>query len=145
MTTELAKRDMLDIDIDFSDLLVIFMVIIMASLMSTMVTTSAQATQALQAQAYTGLTDSRDLNASHSLQWINLISKPPYTPWITASFHNNGPHSVFIAINNPDEATEIAPRGGIDVDMSGADRRIEFVFYRCSASETASVTVVGKY
>lgn len=123
-----------------------FIIVMIAALAPTLQRMfSVSSAQALQAQSYVGLTDSRTLRATASLQWLNLVSDPPYHPWITASFHNDGPHSVFIAINSPGEPTEIASGGGIEVDMSGGDRRIEFVFYRCNAGETASVVVVGKY
>jgi hypothetical protein len=97
------------------------------------------------AQSYQGLTDSRTLNATPTLQWLNLISDPPYSPWISASFFNDGPNSVFIGINNPDELTEINKGGSLEVNMSGGQRRIEFVFYKCNPGQTASVRVVGKY
>lgn len=147
MTTDVTKRDSSDMDIgiDLSDMMMIVMMVLMMSIIPTLTTTTTQTTQALRAQSFTGLTDSRDLEANRFLQWINLISDPPYTPWITATFHNDGPHSVFIAINNPGESTEITSGGSIAVDMTGGDRRIEFVFYRCNIGETASVRAVGKY
>lgn len=144
----LAKQDEFGLDIDLSDMMMIIMMVVMMSVLQSMpalTTATAQATQALQAQSYTGLTDSRVLTANRFLQWVNLVSSPPYSPWITASFYNDGPHSAFIAINNPDEPTEIALGGSIEVNMTGGDRRIEFVFYRCNAGETASVRAVGKY
>lgn len=101
--------------------------------------------QMLQAQAYVGLTDNRTLNATPTDKWLNFISDPPYTPWISASFFNDGPHSAFIGINNPDELTEVAVGEGIEVDMTGASRRIEFIFYKCNIGEKASVRVIGKY
>ncbi|MBA7710638.1 hypothetical protein ES703_119583 [subsurface metagenome] len=145
MTTDLTKKDELDLGIDISDMMMIIMMVVMASVLSTVTTTSTQATQALQAQAFVGLTDARELKANRHLQWINLVSDPPYTPWITATFYNDGPHSVFLAINNPDEFTEIGVDGDIFVDMRGGDRRMEFVFYKCNVGETASVRVIGKY
>jgi len=143
--TTIAKRDELDIGIDMSDMLVLMMVLIMASLLSSISGIAASSTQQLQAQAYVGLTDSRTLHATQVLQWINLISDPPYTAWITASFHNNGPDSAFVSINNPDEFTEIANGEDIAVSMAGADRRIEFVFYKSNLGERASIRALGKY
>ncbi len=104
-----------------------------------------QLTQYLEAQAYVGLTDERILNATPTMQWLNLISDPPYHPWITAYFFNDGPHSVFIGINNPDELTQLANGEDKTVDMTGADRRIELVFFKTNRGEKASVRVVGKY
>jgi len=125
------------------------MMVLMMSMMTALTESTAKAAetaaQALSVQSYTGLTDSRVLGANRTLQWINLVSDPPYTPWISATFSNGGPHSVFIAVNNPDQLTEIDVGGSIEVDMTGASRRIEFVFYKCNIGETASVTAVGKY
>lgn len=148
MAKDLVKQDDFDFGIDVSDMMMMIMMIVMVSVISSMTATTAQAAQTaqtLQAQSYTGLTDSRVLLARSTLQWINLVSDPPYTPWITAAFYNDGPDSVFIAINNPAELTEVGSGGSITVDMAGGDRRIEFVFYRRNAGETASVRVVGKY
>lgn len=141
--TTVAKRDELDMGIDMSDIMVMMMMIMMMALLPSLVGTTASTT--LQAQAYVGLTDSRTLHATQVLQWINLISDPPYTAWITASFHNDGPDSAFVAVNNPDEFTEIANGEDITVSMAGADRRIEFVFYKSNLGERASVRVLGKY
>ena len=104
-----------------------------------------QLTQYLEAQFYTGLTDDRTLNATPTMQWLNLISDPPYNPWISAYFFNDGPHSVFIGINSPDELTQLATGEDKTVDMTGADRRIELVFFKSNRGERASVRVVGKY
>ena len=101
--------------------------------------------QASALQVYTGLTDERVLNATPTLQWLNLISDPPYVGWITASFFNDGPNSVFIGINNPDELHELAVGEAYDVSMVGAQRRIEFLYYRSNPGEITSVRVVGKY
>ena len=149
MGNELAMVDD-DIDIEISDMTLIFMMVIVASLMTTVVSPLAQQ---LQAQSYQGLTDSRVLNATPTLQWINLISDPPYSPWITASFHNDGwteqgvhyDWSVFIGINNPDELQELASGEDYSVNMAGGQRRIEIVFWKCNQGEKASVRVIGKY
>lgn len=145
MAKDLVKQDEFDFGFEFSDMMMIMMMVMMVSVVSGMTATAAQTTQALQAQSYTGLTDSRVLAVRPNLQWLNLVSDPPYTPWITATLHNDGPHSVFIAINNPSEFVELSMGDEYPVDMSGADRRIEFVFYRCNLGETASVRAVGKY
>ncbi|MBA7558623.1 hypothetical protein ES708_00227 [subsurface metagenome] len=97
------------------------------------------------AQAYQGLTNTLVLNATPTTQWVNLINDPPYSPLITASFYNDGPNSVFIAINNPDEFLELNEGDSRVVSMSGGERRIEFIFYKCNPGERASVRVDGKY
>lgn len=142
MTTDITKQDDMDLGIDLSDMMMIMMMIMMVSLMATVI---PAATQQLSAQSYTGLTDERILEANRYLQWINLVSDPPYTPWISASLQNDGPQSVFIAVNNPGEMLEIANGEGQELSMVGAARRIEFLFYKCNTGETASVRVIGKY
>ncbi|GAJ20527.1 unnamed protein product [marine sediment metagenome] len=104
-----------------------------------------QLAQYLEAQAYVGLTDDRVLNATPTIQWLNLINDPPYHPWITAYFFNDGPHSVFIAINNPNELTQLANGEDKTVDMTGATRRIELIFFKTNRGERASVRAIGKY
>lgn len=126
-------------------LLTMVMLMAVMSILPNIITTTAQAKQYLQAQAYTGLTDDRVLKATPTIKWINLISNPPYHPWITAYFFNDGPHSVFIGINNPDELTQVAAGESKTVDMTGGDRRIEFVFFKSNLGEKASVRVIGKY
>lgn len=142
MAKELVKQDDMDLGIDMSDLMMIMMMLMIVSLLTTVV---PAATQQLSAQAYTGLPDERTLEANRFLQWINLVSDPPYTPWISASFHNDGPQSVYIAINNPGEMLEIANGEDHSVSMAGAARRIEFIFYKSNIGDTASVRVIGKY
>ncbi len=142
MTSDITKQDDMDLGIDMSDMMMMMMMIMMVSLLTTVV---PAATQQLSAQAYTGLTDERTLEANRYLQWVNMISDPPYTPWISAALQNDGPQSVFIAINNPGEMLEIANGESQELSMAGAARRIEFLFYKCNIGETASVRVIGKY
>lgn len=142
MAKELAKRDEFDIGIEVSDLMMVFMMVMMVSLMTTVVTPVAQQ---LRAASYVGLTNTLVLNATSTTKWVNLVNDPPYTPLITATFHNDGPNSVFIAINNPDEFLELNKDDSRVVTMSGGERRIEFIFYKCNPGEHATVRVDGKY
>jgi len=96
-------------------------------------------------QQFLGLEDSRELVATDQLQWLDLLNNSPYTPWITASFFNDGPDSVFIAINLPSGFTELKSGESKSVNFSMADRRIEVIYFVCNAGESASVRAVGKY
>lgn len=145
MAKEVALYDEDDIGIEMSDVMMMLMVVMMMSVLPSIAASTARATQTLQAQAYVGLTDSRVLEANPSFQWINLISDPPYIPWISASFFNDGPHPVFIAINNPDDWLELNASDQRTVSMLGGDRRIEFIFYKCNLGEKATVRVDSKY
>lgn len=131
-----------DIGIEVADMMLIFMMVVVASLMTSVVSPMAQQ---LQAQSFRGLTNTLELKATPDMQWVNLINDPPYAPLITASFFNNGPNSVFIAINNPDELIELNSGESRLISMAGGDRRIEFIFYRCNLGERATVRVDGKY
>lgn len=103
-----------------------------------------------QTQTLQGHIDSRVLQATPALQWMNLISDPPYTAWVTASFFNDGllvggivvANSVFIGINNPDELHELMYGEQYNVNMTGS-RGIELIYYR--SNNGATVRVVGKY
>ena len=101
--------------------------------------------QMLRAQAYYGMTDPRTLDANGTLKWLNLVDGPPYTPWISASFFNDGPDKVYIGINTPDGYPPIEKGESMSVDFFGADRKIETIFYWCDATRKAGVRVVGKY
>lgn len=142
MAKDLVEHDEFDIGIEVSDMMMIFMMIMMASLMTNVVTPAAHQ---LSAASYTGLTNTLVLNATPTTQWVNLINDPPYSPLMAASFYNDGPNSVFIAINNPDEFLELNEGDSRIVSMTGGERRIEFIFYRCNFGEHASVRVDGKY
>lgn len=100
--------------------------------------------QMLQAQSYYGIIDPRTLNATGVLKWLSLVEDPPYTPWISVSFFNDGPDKVNIGINRPD-GSPIESGESLTVDLSGANRRIETIFYQCDTGETASVRAIGKY
>jgi hypothetical protein len=134
-----------DIDIEMSDIMPVLMVAMMAVMVSFMTTVVSPMAQQLQAASYVGLTNTFVLRATPTIQWINLVNDPPYTPLITATFYNDGPNSVFIAINNPDELLELNKDDSRIVSMSGGERRMEFIFYRCNPGERATVRVDGKY
>ena len=63
----------------------------------------------MAAQSFVGLTDYRELDADGQMRWVTLT-----TPWITASFFNDGdPNnptksvSAYVAINSPDSFTAL--------------------------------------
>ncbi len=111
------------------------------------------AAQSYAAQAYLGLTDYRVLEADGQLRWLSLVDASPFTPWITASFFNDGdvtkdppgPVSVYIAINNPDTMVELKKGESQYADFSFAQRRIEIIFYKTDLGKRARVRVEGKY
>jgi Flp pilus assembly protein CpaB len=107
--------------------------------------TSAQQEQALAAQSYVGQTVTKKITANSDLRWINTISESPFTPWISVDIVNDGPDSVFIGINNPDQMTEIFGGESIQGMFAGYNRRIEYIFYKTHPTKTASLRIIGKY
>jgi len=101
--------------------------------------------QAVRVQAYRGMADPREIEATDTLGWIDLISNPPYTPWISAYFINNGPDAVEIGINYPDNRFVMNPGETITVDRSWAQERIGVIFFICAKGERASIRVIGEY
>jgi hypothetical protein len=99
----------------------------------------------LQTQQYEGLTANRNLQANDSTHWENLTSNPPYVPWITASFYNEGPDTAFLSLNYPDNAVPLKAKETWNVGFTGANRRLEVIFYKTDPGKSALVRVVGKY
>ena len=146
MAKELTTySDDFDISTIMTALFMLVMVMAVMAILPSITATTAQAQHYLAAQAYTGLTNTLVLRATSTIQWMNLVSDPPYTPLITATFYNDGPNSVFIAINNPAELLRLNKDDSRIVSMSGGERRIEFIFYKCNPGESATVRVDGKY
>ena len=142
MAKDLTKGDEFFND---SDMTMIMMMVMMAAIMSQFISPIAQAqAQMIQTQAYTGVEDPRKLRAIHLLQWIDLAHDEPFTPWISAYFINDGPNTVEIGINFPDDRFEIMVGETITVTRSGAEERINIIFYTCRSGR-ANVRVTGVY
>lgn len=102
----------------------------------------------VEKERFEGITDSRTLKANDKLQVLNLIYDDPYIPWINAFIINDGPNTVYIAINNDNKPNcwhEIRVDETRVLDQSSADERIGLLFYRCGEGETASVRVEAHY
>lgn len=132
----------LDLGIELSDIMMLFMMAMMATVMPAVSATS----KALQAQAYTGLVDEKILYATSVVKYINLLNTPPYTPWISATIYNDSPDTAaYISVNSPDNWITIHPMSWQPVDMSGGTRRIEFIYYKTDPPGSATIRAVGKY
>ena len=125
------------IDYMFQAIMVVAILVIMP------VTQAAQ--RYFASQRYSGQIDPRTLDATEELRWINLVDYPPYTPWISATFYNEGPDKVYIAINRPDNWQGLDKRRSFVSDLAGGDMRMEIVYFKCGSGETAEITAVGKY
>lgn len=66
--------------------------------------------------------------------------------WISASFVNAGPNVAEVLINGDGDWVTLPIGIPVNVDLSGADRKIEKFAYQCTTvGFTASVVVIGKY
>lgn len=104
-----------------------------------------QIRKSLQKEEFKGLLDIRTLDATEEFKFIDLVNDYPHTPWITAYFFNEGPHSARISVNGEDDWQTLAMGASQSLNFAKAERRIEQVCYQCAAGETASVGVTGKY
>lgn len=136
----MASDDMFDV----SELMPMMMVMVMAALAS-LLQTQQVTSEALQVQAYEGKTVVKELNATATLGWLDLVHVYPYIPWSWAFFVNEGPYDVQIGINNPGELFTVHPGANRVVDRIGAAERISVIFYVCQPTETARVSVTGEY
>ncbi len=101
--------------------------------------------QYIQAQSYVGVSDPRVVEATDKLTYLDLINEHPYTPWVSVSFLNDGPDSVWIAINQPTAIYELKAEETASVYRIGAQERISAIFFICAAGEEASIRVIGEY
>lgn len=144
----MANEDTMDLGIGMSDMMPMMMIMMMAIMMSmiqSQQTTSQSTAQALQVQSYEGKTIVKELNATATLSWVDLVHTYPNIPWSWAFFVNDGPYDVQIGINNPGELFIIHSQANRVVDRRGASERISVIFYVCEPTETATVSVTGEY
>jgi len=99
---------------------------------------------AIRTQAYRGVTDPREVEATETLKWIDLVSNPPYTPWISAFLINDGPDAVAVGINYPDNRFMMNLGDTITVNRSWASERIAVIFFICPEGR-AKLRIIGEY
>ncbi|GAI68454.1 unnamed protein product [marine sediment metagenome] len=99
----------------------------------------------LEKAEFEGVVDPRTFAVTDEMRGIALIHDWPFTPWITASFFNDGPNRAYIALNYIFDWASLEKGESANMDFSRSDRRIQFVHYKCDAGEKATVRVIGKY
>lgn len=100
----------------------------------------------LEREHFQGRIDPRDLSANDQLQLLDLKNKTPMTPWTSVFIINDGPNTVDVGINEPDNAQEIRASETRTIDYTKADTRIEKIYYKCpTAGQTASLRFIGSY
>lgn len=109
------------------------------------VTRSSLITQYIQSQMYLGVTDPRECEVDDKGSFLDLINDSPFVPWVSAQFINDGPNSVWVAVNNPDAKFEIKANESATVNRIGAVDRILSIYFICATGKTAIVRVIGEY
>lgn len=148
MSRELTAYSDGSMDAILSSMIAMFGVVLVASLLAnvvTGVTSSSALGRYVQTQSYVGVSDPRDVDATDVLSFIDLVGGHPYVPWVSTNFVNDGPDSVWIAINYPTALYELKNGESASVYRIGAQERIAVIFFVCSNGEEASVRVIGEY
>ena len=145
MTTELTKYEGVNTTLDESDMM-LAMTRVMMAMMMVMVSMSLlpilQQSQAQAAsQAYSGQEDPRRIHATNILSWINLVYDYPFVPWISAYIINDGPSSVEIGINFPDDKFTLKPE---ETRVINHTEQILVIFFKCFPGLKATVRVTEK-
>jgi len=105
----------------------------------------AKIRKSLEKEEFEGKVDTVTLSVTSEQACLNLLGRWHYTALITAFFVNDGPDTAHIAINEPYAWLEIKINETRTVDRTKADRRIERIYHKCDAGETASVRIEGEY
>ncbi len=147
MGKDVAKQDDMGFMLEDSEMMMVVMMIMMMVIMLPIMTQAASAqaqTQALEAQAYIGNEDPRNITVTNHLSWINLIYEYPFQPWISAFIINDGPSPVEIGINFPDDRFTINPGETRTVTRTGAEERINIMYFKTPFLH-AALRITGVY
>lgn len=105
----------------------------------------AKIRKAVEQQNFQGIEDPRNAIAvTDEEQWIDLRSAPKY-PWISMFVYNDGPKTVYIAINDPTLPIRVVPKSTRTFDHANSPKKIEMVYYYCNPGETATLDIIGQY
>lgn len=106
----------------------------------------ARIRRSLEKDEFEGVEDPRTLSASDERKVLDLVMEHPYKPWITVSFFNDGPDTVYLCINRMRVNPVVLLIGeSYSPTFAKGERRIELIYYWCSTGETALLRAVGKY
>jgi len=100
--------------------------------------------KSLEKEEYQGKIDTRVIEATDALGFLDLVNNYPNTPWINVFLINDGPDKVYLRINKSEEI-KMGVGETRTIDHTHAEQRIEQVYYKCDEGETASVRVEGHY
>lgn len=150
MAKDLVNRDKFDLDFNDSDMMMVMMMAVVAIMMTQFLSPLNQNMQAqtkiLESQSYHGTEDPRILHVTNVLSWLNLVYDYPFTPWISAYIINDGPSSVELGINYPDDRFTMNPGETITVNRTGAlDEKINIIFCICRPGLQSSLRITGTF
>lgn len=145
MTTDITKRDDMDIGIEMSDLMMIMMMLIFASLLPAIATSTAQTAQVMTAMVYEGKRVEKTIVVTDQLCYVDFVTNPPYKPLVGVDVDNDGPNGVWWSVNNPDDRYWINAGSSDGADRVMSIERISTLFFRCRGGETTVVRMSGEY
>jgi hypothetical protein len=142
-----------DIDETLDTVMQMMMMAMMLFFMIPMLPVAQAAQRYFQGQQYEGQSVADVLYVMPTLEYVDFIAGEPHVGLISASIHNDGwdiagahyAWSAFIGINSDTELHELKSGEDYHVNMAGADRRIEKVYYHANFGQRALVRLVGKY
>jgi len=137
----------LDLDFNDQDMMTVMMFMVMILLMQQLITPIAQSTSRyILKQSYVGNIEAKIVDVTDAVQYWDFVGQAPYTPLISVFLVNKGANNVYVAINATQDWMELWPNETRIVDNTGADRRIEIIFYKCSgAGRTSFLEIEGQY
>lgn len=142
------KSGSTDLDLFGGDEMGLMSVIMMALMLSIIGPMSQQVqaqTSTLQAQAYVGDTDPRHVHVTNNLSWLNFVHEYPYQPWVSAYIINDGPSTVTVGVNYPDDRHEMNVGETLTITRETAQDRIRILFFRASVGLQSDLRVTGEY
>ncbi|GAI03379.1 unnamed protein product [marine sediment metagenome] len=145
MVKDLVPRDNMDIVIEMSDLMMIMMMLIFASLLPAIATSTAQTARVMQAMQLEGRSLDKTFVVTDKLAYWDLVSNEPFTSVRYAEVENDGPNDVKVAVNYPDDTHLIEAGRDYGFDKYLAEEKISAIFFKCRGGETAVVRVRVEY
>ena len=144
--TDVVKNKSMDLEFTENDMMMIMMVVMMVYMMSQMFSPLAQnANRFFTSQSFQGDVETENLFPNGTTQYWDLVNQPPYTPLISLFCINRGASRVYLAINSAQDWMEIWPGETRVVDHTGAEKRIEIIFYKCDLGNTSILEVEGHF
>ena len=101
--------------------------------------------ESLRREHIRGRIEERTLSANGKVQYLDLLVVYPRISYAVAILSNSGPDAVQFSLNIFDDWNILQINESITIDFTKANRRIDLIYYKCQAGETASLVVRGKY